>query len=91
MLREGGADDAARVSHGFRLLLGRRPNAQELEVTLRTLDRLRGDYAARPADVTAVLKVGESPADPSLSPAESAAYAGVAAILLSLDETLTKN
>ena len=91
MLREGGADDAARVTHGFRLLLGRRPAEQELAVALRTLARLRADYLASPSDAAAVLKVGESPADPALPPAEAAAFAGLATVLLSLDETLTKN
>ncbi|MFM9166982.1 MAG: DUF1553 domain-containing protein [Verrucomicrobiota bacterium] len=91
MLREGGADDATRVSHGFRLLLGRRPSPQELEVALRTLARLRTDYAASPADAAALLKVGASPADSALPAAETAAFAGLATVLLSLDETLTKN
>ena len=45
-------------------------------------------------DVTAaaarLLQIGESTANPALSPAELAAYATVASVLLNLDETITK-
>ena len=36
----------------------------------------------------ALIKVGDSPADPSLSPQELASYASVASLMLNLDEAV---
>lgn len=47
-------------------------------------------YDSHPADATKLIKVGESPAEKSLSPAELAAMTMVANQVLNLDEVLTK-
>jgi hypothetical protein len=91
MLREGGADDAARAAYGFRQATGRRPTAEETGVLVRSLGKLRADFAARPEEAEAYLKAGASPVDASLPPVELAAAMGVASMILSLDETVTKN
>jgi hypothetical protein len=90
MMREGGADPESRIAHGFQRVAGRPPKPAESEVLVsgwaRALSGFRGDRAA----VSGFLAVGESAADKDLEAAELAAYATVAAILLNLDETLTK-
>ena len=56
-----------------------------------TLSRLRVDFSTTPADAAALLRVGTTTVDASLPPAELAAAASVASMILSLDETITKN
>ena len=91
MLREGGADAAARLTFGFHHATGRRPSAEETRVLLGSFAKLRADFAARPDEAAGLLKVGASPVDASLPPVEFAATMSVASMLLSLDETVTKN
>ena len=91
MLKEGGADDVSRTAFAFRLATGRAPRAAETEVLTRTFAKLRADFAARPDDAAKLIKVGVSVPDPKLSAVELAAAAGVANLVLTLDETITKN
>jgi hypothetical protein len=91
MLKEGGADDASRAAFAFRLATGRAPLPAETEVLTRTYAQLRADYVARPEDAAKLIKVGASVADPKLPAGELAAAAGVANLILTLDETITKN
>ncbi|MGA1338857.1 MAG: DUF1553 domain-containing protein, partial [Opitutales bacterium] len=89
MLKEGGADDAARTAFAFRLATGRAPRPAETEVLVRTLSQLRADFAARPDDAAKLVKIGASVPDPALPAVELAAAAGVANLILTLDETIT--
>jgi hypothetical protein len=84
-------DDAARVAFAFRSATGRRASGDEVSVLMTALARLRADFAAHADDAAKLLQVGATPADGSLNPAELAAATGVASMLLSLDETITKN
>jgi len=91
MIREGGPDDAARVAYGFRLATGRRPAATEAKVLTTTWAELRRDFAAHGDDAYAFVRVGASPLDGMLPPAELAAATAVASMILNLDETITNN
>ena len=91
MLHAGGADDAARIAFAFQLATGRRPAPDEARVLATALEKLRADFSAHPADAAALVKVGASPVDAALAPAELAAAMGVASMILNLDETITKN
>ena len=91
MLKEGGADDASRTTFAFRLATGRTPRAEESAVLTRTYAKLRADFTARPDDAAKLIKVGASVPDPALSAVELAAAGGVANLILTLDETITKN
>jgi hypothetical protein len=91
MLKEGGADDTSRATLAFRLATGRMPRAEESTVLIRTYGKLRADFAARPDDAAKLIKVGVSVPDSALSAVELAAAAGVANLILTLDETITKN
>ncbi len=90
MLREPG-DDAARVGFAFRCATGRRATAAETRVLTTAFAKLRAEFAANPDDAGTLLKVGATVADASLNPAELAAATSVASMILSLDETITKN
>jgi hypothetical protein len=91
MLREGGTNDPARVAFAFRLATGRRPEPTETAVLMKTLAQLRSEFTANGSDAYAFAKTGASPMDPLLPPAELAAHTAVANMILSLDETITKN
>jgi len=91
MIREGGADDDARVAFAFRLATGRRPDRDETRTLTRMWTKYRTDFAADPAAATALLKVGASKADETIAPAELAAATMVATTILNLDETMTKD
>jgi hypothetical protein len=88
MMKEGGADPASRLRYGFRLILSRAPRLSEVDVLEGSLKYHRDYFSSDPAKAGALLKVGESPADPSLNPQELAAYASVASLMLNLDEAV---
>jgi hypothetical protein len=48
-------------------------------------------YRDDPRSAEALLRSGESPANPSLDPSELAAWTMVASVLLNLDETITRH
>ena len=89
MLAEGGDGDEQRLAWGFELLTARRPDAAELATLVRLLESQRREFAA--AAPAGLLKVGASKANDAIPPAELAAYASVASMLLNLDEAITRN
>lgn len=91
MMREGGPDADSRVAFGWRLVLARAPKSVEKVSILRAYDRFLARFKRDLASAEAYLKQGESPRDPNLDPAELAAAASVASLILNLDETVTKD
>ncbi|MFM7051631.1 MAG: DUF1553 domain-containing protein [Planctomycetota bacterium] len=89
MRRAGG--DAERLSWAFAESTGRVPSAREQEVLALALARERAAFAAEPARAQALLAMGESPRDASLASAEHAAWTQVAALILNLSESITRN
>jgi hypothetical protein len=90
-LREGGAGEDDRIAYAFRLPLARVPLPQEAAVLRRLLAEQLAHYRADVEAARKLLAVGESPADPALDPAELAAWATVASVILNLDEAVVKN
>ncbi len=94
VLREGGADDHARLEHAFRLCTSRRPSEAELSPLLQLLqsrrERLkRGELKAVDLAFSPLTKLQAIP--PEATPNEIAAWAIVSRVLLNLDETIAKN
>jgi mono/diheme cytochrome c family protein len=87
---EAPGDDDARIDALTRRVLARRPTDPERDVYRSGLARLRGQYAARPADALKLLQVGESKRNGALAPAEHAAWASLALTVLNLDEAVTR-
>jgi len=56
----------------------------------RSLDRALDAYCADPKAAEAYLKIGDSPRDTSIDPAEHDAYASVCLAIYNLDEALTR-
>ncbi len=87
VVEEVDAGVAARIEHAFRLVLSRRPRADEIETVARfrasLLERFESDSAAA-RDV-----VGDMSAE-GASVSDLAAWTMVSNVLLNLDETITK-
>ena len=79
-----------RITAAFRRAVLRAPTADELRILTKTLNQLRAEFAADPSAADKLLKVGESPRDAKLDPIEHAALSSLCAMILNLDETLTK-
>jgi hypothetical protein len=90
-LAEGGDTPESRLKLAFRLALARPPRADELEILRVGLRAHLARFREDPEAARALLRVGERPAVGSLDPAEHAAYTAVANLILSLDETITKD
>ena len=90
LLRGTGTTDAARLEQAFEIVLGRAPEISEVSQLLALHREQLDVYKRAPAEAVAVLEVGESPRDQTLDPSEHAAWTTVASVLLSLDETITK-
>ncbi|QDU29239.1 Planctomycete cytochrome C [Anatilimnocola aggregata] len=90
MLKEGGASPEQRIEYGFRLAVGRRPTATELKVLADGLTEDLKRFTADEAAAKKLANVGEAKANAALPPAELAAYALTANVLLNLDEFVTK-
>jgi hypothetical protein len=86
-IREAGQSP---VAHVFRLATGRSPDDRELEILTKSRDRLQKAYTADEASAKALLTVGASKVDSSISQVQLAAMTGVANMILNLDEVITK-
>ncbi len=84
-------DDAARLRWAFAEATSRQPKAAELGVLLAALKRERQHYNAKPQAAAQALRVGESPRDGKLPAIEHAAWMQVAALILNLSESVTRN
>jgi len=87
MIKEGGGD---RVGYAFRRATARRPSELERKILSARYEALLARFRADPAAAAKFIKAGDSAVDKALDPAELAACAGVASVILNLDEVLTK-
>lgn len=90
VLKEGGADDAARTAYAFRLATTRHPNKAEATVLQQRVQQLRKTYTANPEATQALLKVGEHARDEKLPATEHAVYTVLCNLVLNLDEVITR-
>ncbi len=91
VLREGGAQDEARLNHAVLVVLGRQAKPGETEALGRALKQFRVRYETNPLSAKAYLNQGDSAIDPSFSAPELAAWTTIGSLLLNLDETITKD
>jgi hypothetical protein len=90
VLKEGGADDAARLDFLAQRLLARPLRENEKPIVLDSLAALRAHYTASANDAQQLITVGESKPDASLNASELAAWTMLTNELLNLDEALNK-
>ncbi len=84
-------DDEAKLRWAFVQCVARPPNEKELGVLAAALRRERNRYGKDVAAAGALVAVGEYQRHESLPVSEHAALTQVAALLLNLSETLTRN
>jgi hypothetical protein len=87
MMREG----KERIPFGFRAATNRSPKSEEAAALQSYFDEQLAVFRAKPESARALLKSGESPADPALDACELAAWTMTASLLLNLDETITQH
>lgn len=90
LLTSAETTDAGRIELAFQIAMGRSPSAQEVELLVQSLARLKAEYAADEDAAKAYVSVGESTAASELDVVEHAAYAALCLVLLNTDEALTK-
>jgi hypothetical protein len=90
MLAEGGATPEARIAWAFRRATNRAPSDTEIRVLASGLAKRLARYREAPEEAQKFLAVGEAKSVPTVSPAELAAYATTANVLLNLDEVVTR-
>lgn len=91
LVREGGETPESRIRFGWRAVLSRSPDAEELQLVTQAFERARQRFAAAPDDAAQAVRVGESPVPTDIPATELAAWTIVANLLLNLDETVNRN
>ena len=86
MLDEGGASTADRITHGFRLALGRRPDPVELATLVAGFESDLARFAAATDDAATYAAVGLVRKPDGTTDAEFAAASLAANVILNLDE-----
>jgi mono/diheme cytochrome c family protein len=87
VLKEKADNDAARLTHAFRLCLARSPSSSELGALTTLLADARRHYGENAVDATAAVGTYTVP---GTTPAETAAWIATARILLNMDEFITR-
>jgi hypothetical protein len=84
------AGEAARVEFAFRLATARAPGAAERPILAERLQKLRAQFVRDLPAARRLTAVGEAPRPAGLDPVEHAAWTAWCALILNLDETLSK-
>ena len=66
------------------------PGPSEQTALFQALERFEEDFKSRPQEALDYLSAGASARNENLNPQELASYAGLASVILNLDETITK-
>jgi hypothetical protein len=90
MITEGGTTPEERIAWGYTLVLARPPAARQRETLRRVFEKFAAEFRGNPQAAASFLEVGESPVRSGLDRVELAAYAGVASLILNMDEAITK-
>ena len=86
VLQQFPSDERARHREAFTALIGRPPDATELQILSRVFAEQQDLFARDPGNATRLLAVGASAADPSLPRVEFAATTIVVSAIMNLDE-----
>jgi len=90
MLAEGGATPGERIAWGFRRATSRRPDAAELKILTTGVEQRLVQFRQNVEAAKKFIAFGESKPAATLDPAELAAYAVAANVILNLDEVITR-
>jgi hypothetical protein len=91
VLAESSGSDEERLALLYRIVLSRRPDAEELQLVSASLQKQRELYRADPAAASQAIQIGESKPKGVASAEETAAWTMIANLVLNLDETINRN
>jgi hypothetical protein len=84
--------DTSRINYGFRIAVSRQPTAREVNLLQKLLNSERQALVGNPKKVEAIIKDHSGiDTSESMDSNELAAWYAIAATILNLDETITKN
>jgi hypothetical protein len=86
MLADGGGTPAERITHGFRLAIGRTPSTDELTTLVSGFQDDLAQFTAEPAAADKYVAVGMVKKPDDVQAPDFAAYSLVANVILNLDE-----
>jgi hypothetical protein len=92
-LKEGGSDNAQRLSYAFQVSLSRKPSAKEQDLLLTMLDKQRQRFSSgwlSAHSLTGYTSKEKTALPANVTPVDWGAWTTVARVLLNLDETITK-
>jgi len=90
ILQEGGTTDSERMKFAYRMAVSRDPRDSEQVLLLMVLQPARDRFLADKESAEKLVSVGASHRDANLDISELAAWTTLCSVLLSLDETITK-
>ena len=90
ILRDGGADNEAKLQFAFRRAVSRTATAEELAVLEELLLKQLVEYQNNATEAAEILSVGAKPAPSDLNTADMAAWTSIARVLLNLHEVITR-
>jgi hypothetical protein len=91
ILLDGGATPEERIAFGYRSVLARKPQPDEIAIVKAAFEKHLARYQQSADAAAKAIRNGESKPRPGLPEAELAAWTLVANLLLNLDETVTRN
>jgi len=91
ILKDGGADDGARLRWAWRQATQREASASEVETLAALLGKHRAAFHLRPAEAAAAVKQGQVKPVAGVPGEELAAWLSVARVILNLHETITRS
>ena len=91
IIKDGGADDRAKLVYAFRLCTGRAPSERELAILEKSLNRHLEKYKADKGAAEKLVAVGEYARAKELDVSVHAAWTAVCNVMLNMDETISKN
>lgn len=89
ILELGGSNDESRVIWAWREVIGTTPSQDQRALLMELVREQREIFKTAPQNATALLKMGEAPANPALDPIESATFTVLAQTLINMDAAIT--
>ena len=88
--REGAESVSDQIALAFRMIVGQRPSAKQIELLNKLYDQQLSRFKKEPAKATSLLEVGEKEIDPTLDPTQTAALTIITNTLMNFDAFYTK-
>ena len=90
LITQAGAKSEDRIDLALRLVLARKPSAEERSILVNAVERLKKEFTADVESAKKLVKTGESPRDEKIDVVEHATWTVLCNLVLNLDEALTK-